>query len=85
MKELFDDFEYIGRTGKTKGENIREIIRRNQLDRAAYVGNTQKNLDSADIAGIPFIFAAYGFGKVDRETALINSFAELPEVAGRVI
>jgi phosphoglycolate phosphatase len=85
LKELFDDFEYVGRTGKPKAENIIEIIKRNRLDRAAYVGDTQKDLDSADTAGVPFIYAAYGFGKVNRETPSIGSFAELPEVIERVI
>lgn len=85
LGELFDDFEYVGRTGKSKADNIKEIIRRNSLDRAAYVGDTQKDLDSADEAGVPFIYAAYGFGKVNRETPSINSFKELPEVIRRVI
>lgn len=85
LGELFDDFEYVGRTGKPKADNIREIIRRNSLDRAAYVGDTQKDLDSADAAGVPFIYAAYGFGKVNRKTPTINSFEELPKVIEKVI
>lgn len=85
LGELFDDFEYVGRTGNPKSGNIKEIIRRNCLDRAAYVGDTQKDLDSADAAGVPFIYAAYGFGKVNRKTPTINSFEELPEVIGKVI
>lgn len=85
LEELFDDFEYVGRTGKAKADNIKEVIRRNSLDKAVYVGDTQKDLDSADAAGIPFIHAAYGFGKVNRKTPSINSFDELPEVIEKII
>lgn len=85
LKDMFDDFEYVGRTGKPKADNIKEIMRRNRLDRAAYVGDTQKDLDSADQAGVPFIYAAYGFGKVDRKTPSISSFEELPEAIGKII
>lgn len=85
LNEIFDDFEYIGRTGKSKAENIKEIIRRNNLDRAVYVGDTQKDLDSADEAGVPFIHAAYGFGTVNRKTPSINFFKELPDVVVNVI
>ncbi len=85
VKDLFDDYEYVGRTGKSKGENIKEIIRRNRVDKAAYVGDTQGDIDAADLAGIPFIFASYGFGRVDRQTPSIASFDELPEVINKVI
>ena len=85
VKDLFDDYEYVGRTGKSKGENIKEIIRRNRVDKAAYVGDTQGDIDAADLAGIPFIFASYGFGRVDRKTPSIASFDELPEVINKVI
>lgn len=85
LGELFEDFEYIGRTGKPKADNIKEIMERNSLDRAVYVGDTQKDLDSADKAGLPFIHASYGFGKVDRKTPSINSFEELPDVVRKII
>ena len=45
-----------------------------------YVGDTQKDQDAARLAGIPFIHAAYGFGKVQAPDAVIRSLAELPDV-----
>lgn len=78
---LFDDLECPGRTGLSKGENIRLVIERNGIDRAVYVGDTQGDLDAADFAGIGFIHAAYGFGKTNRVTARINDIAELPAAA----
>lgn len=64
LGKYFKDFEHPGRTGMPKGENIKLIINRNQLDSPVYVGDTQHDANAAREAGIPFIHAAYGFGKV---------------------
>lgn len=71
------DFECIGRTGKPKSENIRLIAERNGLKAPVYVGDTQWDFDAATTAGVPFIFAAYGFGHV-KNTPRIATPAELP-------
>ena len=80
FEDIFDDFECSGRTGKTKGENISLIIRRNRLDKAVYVGDTQSDLDAANQAGIPFILAKYGFGKAEGNKYSIEEFKDLPKV-----
>lgn len=73
MKKYFIDFEHPGRTGLTKGENIKLIINRNNLKNPMYVGDTQGDRNAARIAGIPFVYAAYGFGKVeDYDLSLIH-------------
>lgn len=82
---LFEDFECPGRTGLGKGENIKLIIERCGLNRAIYVGDTQGDLEAADFAGIGFVHAAYGFGKTNRPTEIINSFAELIKTADRLL
>ena len=79
-ERLFSDFESFGKTGLSKGENIKLVIKRNLVDKAFYVGDTQGDLDSADIAGVEFIHAAYGFGKTNRETARITAFEELIKI-----
>ena len=61
----FRDYEYIGRTGLQKSENIRLVVQRNNLKAPVYVGDTELDRKSAEQAGIDFIHAAYGFGKVD--------------------
>ena len=76
---FFSDTECIGRTGKPKGENIRLIMERNSLDWSVYVGDTQGDLDAADLAGIPFIYASYGFGTVNRDVPAVRQFSELPQ------
>ena len=72
-------------TGLPKGENIKLVMERNGIDRAVYLGDTQGDLNAADLTDIPFIYAAYGFGSVDRETARINSLTELPELAEKLL
>ena len=75
--KYFKDFECIGRTGKPKSENIKLIVERNGLKNPVYVGDTQWDCDAATAAGVPFIFAAYGFGKVENKP-VIHSPDELP-------
>ena len=78
--DLFADYEEWERTGLPKGENIRLVMERNRFPQAIYVGDTQKDQDAAKLAGIPFIHAAYGFGKVQSPDASVQSLAELPDV-----
>ena len=73
------DFECIGRTGKPKSENIKLIVERNGLKNPVYVGDTQWDCDAATAAGVPFIFASYGFGHVEGKPA-ISDIAELPDL-----
>ena len=47
-----------------------------------YAGDTSGDAESADYAGIPFIYAAYGFGNVssDKYIAKIDDIKNLPEL-----
>lgn len=76
-EKYFKDCECIGVTGKSKGENIRLVIERNGLKAPAYVGDTQGDADAAAQAGIPFIYASYGFGQVKEYDAEILSFEDI--------
>ncbi len=81
---LFADYEEWERTGLTKGENIRLVMDRNGFRKAVYVGDTAKDQEAAEAAGIPFIHAAYGFGKTERPDDVIRDIAELPEALRRM-
>lgn len=83
-KNLFRDFESFGKTGLSKGGNIRLVIERNKIEKAVYLGDTQGDLDAADEAEIPFIHAGYGFGKINRKTAEISAFSELPKICEEI-
>ena len=75
--EYFKDFTCPAYTGRLKGENIRIIMERNGLSEAVYVGDTQGDANSCKEAEIPMIYAAYGFGEVEKADASIQSFDEL--------
>lgn len=80
LGEYFADYTCPGDTGKLKGENIRIIMERNGIKEAIYVGDTQGDANACKEAGIPMIFAAYGFGQVEEEHVAIQSFGELLEL-----
>ena len=80
LGKYFKDFECSGNTGNPKGENILEIIRRNEIKNAVYVGDTQGDCNASQVAGIPFIFAEYGFGNADRFDRKIKNIKELAEI-----
>lgn len=80
MEQYFEDTECWGRTRTSKGESNKLLIRRNHLKNPVYVGDTAGDYQSAADAEIPFVFAAYGFGKVENCKYTIADITELPEV-----
>ena len=70
----------FGDTGAEKGVTIRRLMERHGIESAAYIGDTQGDLEAAEMAGIDFIFAAYGFGDPAHWTAKIQEFGELLEL-----
>lgn len=77
LEKYFLDFENPGRTGLSKGENIQLIMERNHIKKAVYVGDTQGDMLSAKFAGIPFVFASYGFGKPEEYDYIIEKPIDL--------
>lgn len=75
--KYFDDFECPGKSNLLKAENIKLIIERNNLKNPIYVGDTQTDCDAAKKAGIPFVFAKYGFGNVNEYEYFIDKFEDL--------
>lgn len=82
---LIEDIECYGNNFLSKGENISLLAKRNNLDKATYVGDIQSDYDSTCEAGFPFIHAAYGFGTINTETARINKFSDLVDIIEDVI
>ncbi len=82
--DAFTDIECAGKTGLSKGENIRLVMERQGITDCIYVGDTQGDADAAKQAGVPFIHAAYGFGKVDACAAALDDIRRLPETVKTV-
>jgi phosphoglycolate phosphatase len=75
---FFSGHQCYGTKGNPKAENIKDIVNDFELKAPVYVGDTMGDYESATKAGVPFIFADYGFGKVESgQIATISSFAEL--------
>ncbi len=79
IKDYIKDFECFGNTGLLKDENINLIVKRNNLKAPAYVGDTQGDYEACKKAGVPFIWAAYGFGHPEDENYYfkLEDFAQL--------
>ena len=77
LGKYFKDFECAGNTRLVKGENIKSVMKRNNLVHPVYVGDTQGERDAAKLANIPFIFASYGFGKVDEYDYVIKEISDI--------
>ena len=80
LGKYFEDYECAGRTGKSKGENIRLLVERNGLEKPVYVGDTISDYNATVEAGVPFIFAKYGFGDVEKYDAAAEKFEDLIEI-----
>ena len=79
LEDLVDDTECYGNTLRGKADNLRLLIERNHLDWYLYLGDTQGDLNACREAGVPFLFAAYGFGTVDDSVPRIEKLDDLPE------
>ena len=82
--DAFTDIECAGRTGKSKGENIRLVMERQGITDCVYVGDTQGDADAAKTADVRFIHAAYGFGKVDACDAVLEDIRRLPQTVKNI-
>lgn len=80
LQDYFQDTLCYGQTKTSKGQTILTLMAENHLKNVLYVGDTQGDADACKEAGIPFVFAAYGFGDVPDATQRIDSITELLEL-----
>ena len=66
-----------GDTGMAKAENITRIVDDYHLNSPVYVGDTMGDYEACRKAGVPFIFASYGFGNVPEPYAVIQKPMDL--------
>lgn len=85
IASYISDTECFGATGRPKGDNIRLVMEWNGLKKCLYVGDTAMDQEAAGKAGIPFVFASYGFGQASGAEAVIGSLAELPRAVKEIL
>ena len=67
----------FGDTGTSKGKTIRALMQRHNIRSCAYIGDTQGDYEATLEAGIPFIWASYGFGVPEGYGAKIERISDL--------
>ena len=76
----FDGFLSHGENGKTKSINIEQIVEKYQLKSPVYIGDRSSDQIQSKLAGVPFVWASYGFGECKNYTFKIDQFNELKNV-----
>lgn len=79
MSHLFSGHLCFGDTGTEKGQTIRQLMQRENISSAVYIGDTQGDLEATRVAEIPFVWAAYGFGSPESWDARIADIRQLPQ------
>jgi phosphoglycolate phosphatase len=77
LRPYITDSLTYGQTFKPKCENIKALRERYNLKTPLYVGDTQGDCDSSHKAGVPFLFASYGFGTAKDAEYSISKFEDL--------
>lgn len=67
----------FGDTGTSKGQTIRRLMAEHGIEDCAYIGDTQGDYEATLEAGVPFIWAAYGFGSPEGYAAKIDAITDL--------
>lgn len=81
MGHYFMGHQCYGTKGNPKAENINDIVNDFNLQAPVYIGDTIGDYDSATKVGVPFIFASYGFGVVEKgQIATLENFNKLVEL-----
>lgn len=84
LNKYFKDYIAASELKISKADAIKKIINDYQLTKAIYVGDTKKDMEASDLAGIPFIQAKYGFGKDLNTKYYINEIKELPNIVEKL-
>lgn len=80
LEAAVQDHLCFGETQTSKGMTIRTLMERRKLRDVVYVGDTQGDYEACMEAGIPFIFASYGFGNAPAAEVRISRISELLEL-----
>ena len=77
LEVAFNDIECWGNTGLPKGQNLKNIIERNQLQNPLMIGDAEGDEIAARECSIPFAYVTYGFGTSVSPDLTFSSFENL--------
>jgi phosphoglycolate phosphatase len=81
LEHYFLGHQCYGTKSLPKADNIKDIVNDHNLKTPIYVGDTMGDYNAATKAGVPFIFADYGFGVVEEDqVATIGGLGELVDI-----
>ena len=80
ITHLIEGHLCFGDTGTDKGTTIRILMERHGIQSAVYIGDTQGDFEASRNAGIPFVWASFGFGVPESYACKADSFPELAEI-----
>ena len=76
---LMEGHMCFGDTGTEKGKTILTLMQRHNISSAVYIGDTQGDYEATLVAGIPFVWATFGFGAPQGYAARVERFRDLPQ------
>ena len=77
LEALIQGHLCFGDTGTTKGQTILRLMKEHGIKSAAYIGDTQGDLEACREANVPFIYCGFGLGQPESWDVRIESFEEL--------
>jgi phosphoglycolate phosphatase len=82
LQPVLAGFDCYGMSGVPKNEMLTKIKSNYSLNNPVYVGDTEGDESAANLAGIDFIHASYGFGSSSKKAVKVDSFAALLDYFG---
>jgi phosphoglycolate phosphatase len=77
LQGRFTGWDCHGMSGIAKAGMLLNLAASHRLEHAVYVGDTRGDQESAERAGLEFVFAAYGFGRAEGAPLSFAQFDEL--------
>lgn len=77
LRECFTGWDCHGSSGIPKSGMLLKLAASHRLVHAVYVGDTEGDQAAAVAAGMEFVLARWGFGRIDGEVFAFHTFAGL--------
>lgn len=79
LNEFITDSLTFGETRLPKALNMELLKSRHQLEAPVYIGDTESDRVQTEIAGLPFVYVNYGFGKAHKSDLEFSDFKTLTD------